>query len=138
MEIILDQNSILKCCDDEAIVPKKVFKFSPINEIANYSNNTLIDIIGVVVHVGKVSIVQIMDQTKMILRTMKLNDLSSSYIDVNLWGPNWEAKGDDLERLCTPTTIVILVVRNGHVGYFNGSILNTFVGTALYINLDIL
>lgn len=72
----------------------------------------------------------------MIHRTMELNYLSTSCIDVNFWGPNWEAKGGELERLYIPGLIVILV-KNVCVGYFNGTILNTTVGTVLYINLDI-
>ena len=58
IEITLDHTSILKCCDDELPTGNVHYNFKPINEIANINNNTLVDIIGVVVTVGDISTIR--------------------------------------------------------------------------------
>ena len=66
IEITLDQTSILKTCDDELLIGNVHFNFKSINEITNISNNTLVDIIGVVVNIGDISTIRQRDGTKVL------------------------------------------------------------------------
>ena len=74
MEITLDHSSILKCCNDELAAITIEYIFKTINGIANINNNTLIDIIGILVYVGGIWIVQWKDASKVDYRTIKLID----------------------------------------------------------------
>lgn len=65
---------------------------------------------------------------------MKINDLSDSTIDINLWGPMAKQKGLELENMLTNDSVVILALHNAHVGYFNGKLINITAATALHIN----
>lgn len=56
LEIVLDENSTLKRCEDVISMPKKTLAFVLISEITNYSDS-LDNIIGIVVHVGYISTV---------------------------------------------------------------------------------
>ncbi|XP_059076451.1 replication protein A 70 kDa DNA-binding subunit A-like [Cryptomeria japonica] len=137
LEITLDNNSILKCCD--AIVESEAnnSQFTPINEITYSTNNTLVDVIGIVVAVGEPSLIRRKDGREVTKRTVKINDASTFTIDVNLWGATWQGLGEDLKNMHTTQTAVVLAVRNARVGYFNGKVINTTTTTTLNINPSI-
>ncbi|XP_057859849.2 replication protein A 70 kDa DNA-binding subunit C-like [Cryptomeria japonica] len=134
IEITLDHNSILKHCDATVDGEVNASRFTPINDITYCNNNTLVDVIGVVVHVGEPSIICRKDGTTVKKRSVKINDMSSFSIDVNLWGAAWEGLGEDLKNMHATQTVVVLAVNNSHVGYFNGKVINTTVATTLNIN----
>ncbi|XP_057859851.2 replication protein A 70 kDa DNA-binding subunit A-like [Cryptomeria japonica] len=134
LEITLDHNSILKHCDVTVDGEVNASRFTPINDITYCSNNTLVDVIGVVVYVGKPSIICRKDGTTVKKRAIKINDMSSFSIDVNLWGAAWEGLGEDLKNMHATQTVVVLAVSNARVGYFNGKVINTIAATTLNIN----
>ncbi|XP_057837225.2 replication protein A 70 kDa DNA-binding subunit A-like [Cryptomeria japonica] len=137
LEITLDNNSILKRCDDVVECEANNSQFTPINEITYCTNNTLVDVIGIVVAVGEPSLIRRKDGSEVTKRIVKINDASTFTIDVNLWGETWQRLGEDLKSMHTTQTAIVLAVRNAHVGYFNGKVVNTTTTTTLNINPSI-
>ncbi|XP_059078074.1 replication protein A 70 kDa DNA-binding subunit A-like [Cryptomeria japonica] len=131
LDITLDHNSILKHCDVVADGEQNASRFTPINEITYCNNNTLVDVIGVVVGVGKPSIISRKDGSEEKKRIVKINDMSAFHIDVNLWGATWEGLGEDLKNMHACQTTMVLVVSNARVGYFNEKVINTTTTTTL-------
>ncbi|XP_059075315.1 replication protein A 70 kDa DNA-binding subunit C-like [Cryptomeria japonica] len=120
LEITLDEASILKRCDHVVPTPDNASWFTPINEIKNYSNNTLIDVIGVVVRFGEISKIRRKDGSEVKRRVVKINDMSTISIDVMLWGVIWEGLGEDLKNMHAFGSLMVLAIVSGCVGYFNG------------------
>ncbi|XP_059067580.1 replication protein A 70 kDa DNA-binding subunit A-like [Cryptomeria japonica] len=137
LEITLDNNSILKRCDVVVKSQANNSQFIPINEITYCTNNTLVDVIGIVVVVGEPSLIRRKDGSEVMKRTVKINDVSTFTIDVNLWGATWQGLGEELKNMHTTQTVVVLAVRNARVGYFNGKVINTTTATTLNINPSI-
>ena len=138
MEITLDHSSILKCCNDELAGGTVQYNFKTINDIANISNNTLIDIIGIVVYVGDICTVQRKDASKVDRRTIRLMDFSLASIDVNLWGLTCVKDGDPIKTLKATKQHVVIAIRNGRVSEFKGKVINTTIATILTIEPSIL
>ncbi|GLJ11290.1 hypothetical protein SUGI_0150900 [Cryptomeria japonica] len=101
------------------------------------TNNTLVDVIGVVVNVGEISVIRRKDGSTVNKRIVKLNDMSTLTIDVNHWGPPSEQLGNDSKNMHASGTFVILAVQNARVGYFNGKVINVLASTAFEINPSI-
>ncbi|GLJ12465.1 hypothetical protein SUGI_0191610 [Cryptomeria japonica] len=138
LEIILTETSVLKRCAPDAIGLDKKTCFTPIDELLTATNNTLIDVIGVVVNVREISVIRRKDGSVVNKRIVKINDMSTLTIDVNLWGPSSEQLGNDLKNMHTFGTFVILAVQNARVGYFNGKVINASASIAFEINPSIL
>ncbi|XP_057837130.1 replication protein A 70 kDa DNA-binding subunit A-like [Cryptomeria japonica] len=64
LEITLDHNSTLKHCDPLVDVEGNASRFTPINELTNCSNNTLFNVIGVVIDVKGVAVISRKDGSK--------------------------------------------------------------------------
>ncbi|XP_059075267.1 replication protein A 70 kDa DNA-binding subunit C-like [Cryptomeria japonica] len=107
--------------------------FTPTSEVIQLTNNILVDIVGVVVYVGDVAIHR-KDGSQTKKQIVKINDLSSFTIDINLWGPTSGQRGHDLKNMLSPDVVLILVVSNGRVGYFNRKVVNMTFATTLHIN----
>ncbi|XP_059064419.1 replication protein A 70 kDa DNA-binding subunit A-like [Cryptomeria japonica] len=134
LEIIMSGASILKCCGHEEVPNQEHSPFILISEVFQVTNNTLVDIIGVVVHVGDIIPIHRKDGTQTQKRVVRINDLSGSPIDINLWGPTSHQRGLELKNMLTSDSVLILVVRNARVGYFNGKVVNVIAATTLHIN----
>ncbi|GLJ41495.1 hypothetical protein SUGI_0859000 [Cryptomeria japonica] len=106
----------------------------PINELTNYNNNTLVDVIGVVIDVKDAVVISRKDGSKVKKRVVKINDMLTFTVDVNLRRVAWEQLGEDLKNMHVAQTVVVLEVTNARVGYFNGKVINTTIATALKIN----
>ncbi|XP_059076742.1 replication protein A 70 kDa DNA-binding subunit E-like [Cryptomeria japonica] len=115
LEIILTKTSVLKCSTPDAIELEKKTCFKPINELLTTTNNTLGDVIGVVVNVREISMIRRKDGSTINKRIVKINDMSTLTIDVNLWGPPSEQLGSDLKNMHTSGTFVILAVQNARM-----------------------
>lgn len=76
IEITLVPESIVTPCEDDPSIPKNYFSFMPINEITEKSNNSIIDVIGVVICVEPSSTIRRRDGIEVIRRTIKLLDMS--------------------------------------------------------------
>ncbi|XP_059077210.1 replication protein A 70 kDa DNA-binding subunit A-like [Cryptomeria japonica] len=134
LEIILSDTSIVKHYTNEEEPNQQHSPFTPISELFQLTNNTLVDIIGVVLYVGDIIPIHKKDGSQTQKRVVKINDLSGSTIDINLWGPMVEQRGLELKNMLTSDSVVILALRNAHVGYFNGKLINIIVATTLHIN----
>ncbi|GLJ15020.1 hypothetical protein SUGI_0245270 [Cryptomeria japonica] len=64
---------------------------------------------------------------------MKINDISTFTIDVNLWGILSEELGEDLKNMHSAAIFFILAVQNAQVGYFNEKVISTIVVATLDI-----
>ncbi|XP_057830714.2 replication protein A 70 kDa DNA-binding subunit A-like [Cryptomeria japonica] len=137
LEITLDSNSVLKRCDAIVASQGNNSRFTPINEITYFTNNILVDVIGIVVVVGEPSLIRRKDGSEVTKRIVKINDISTFTIDVNLWGATWQGVGEDLKNMHATQTTVVLAVKNARVGYFNGKVINTTTATTLAINPSI-
>ncbi|XP_059075379.1 replication protein A 70 kDa DNA-binding subunit A-like [Cryptomeria japonica] len=111
--------------------------FTPIDEVLTTANNTLVDVLGAVVDVREISVIHRKDGSTVNKRIVKINDMSTLTIDVNLWGPPSEQLGSDLKNMHASGTFVILVVQNARVGYFNGKVINTSASTIFEIDPSI-
>ncbi|XP_059066655.1 replication protein A 70 kDa DNA-binding subunit A-like [Cryptomeria japonica] len=134
LEITLSDTSILKRCTNEEQLDRQSPPFTPINELFHLTNNTLVDIIGLVLYVGDIIPIHRKDGSQTQKCLVKINDLSGSTIDINLWGPMVEQKGLELKNMLTNDSVLILALHNAHVGYFNGKLINITTATTLHIN----
>ncbi|XP_059074773.1 replication protein A 70 kDa DNA-binding subunit A-like [Cryptomeria japonica] len=134
LEIILFDASILKRCTNEEQADQQHPLFMPISELFHLTNNTLVDIIRLVLYIGDIIPIHRKDGSQTQKRVVKINDLSSSTFDINLWGPMAEQKGLELKNMLTNDSVVILALRNPRVGYFNGKLINITAATTLHIN----
>ncbi|XP_059076359.1 replication protein A 70 kDa DNA-binding subunit E-like [Cryptomeria japonica] len=138
LEITLSDTSILKHCTNEEQPDQQSPPFTPITELFHLTNNTLVDIIGLVLYVGDIIPIHRKDGSQTQKRLVKINDLFGSKIDINLWGPMVEQKGLELKNMLTNDSLLILALLNARVGYFNGKLINITVETTLHINPNFL
>ncbi|XP_059075314.1 replication protein A 70 kDa DNA-binding subunit A-like [Cryptomeria japonica] len=134
LEIILSDASILKHCSHEEVPNQQHSPFIPISEVFQLTNNTLVDIIGVVLHVGDIIPIHRKDGTQTQKQVVRINDLSRSTIDVNLWGLISKERGLELKNMLTSDSVLILALGNARVGYFNGKVFNIIAAATLHIN----
>ncbi|GLJ33967.1 hypothetical protein SUGI_0683240 [Cryptomeria japonica] len=134
LEITLSDTSIVKCYTNEELADQQTAPFTPIGELFQLTNNTLVDVIGLFLYVGDVIPIHRKDGSQTQKRVVKINDLSGSTIDINLWGPIAEQNGLELKNMFTNDSVVILALCNAHVGYFNGKLVNITAATTLPIN----
>ncbi|XP_059067643.1 replication protein A 70 kDa DNA-binding subunit A-like [Cryptomeria japonica] len=138
LEIMLSDTSILKRCTNEEQPDQQSPPFTPISELFHLTNNALVDIIGLVLYVGDIVPIHKKDGSQTQKRVVKINDLSGSTIDINLWGPMAKQHGLELKNMLTNDSMLILALRNARVGYFNGKLINITVATTLHINPNFL
>lgn len=137
LEIVLTETSVLKRCAPDSAEPGKKTHFTPIDEVLTNTNNTLVDVIGVVVNVREIPVIHRKDGSIVNKRIVKINDMSTLTIDVNLWGPPSEQLGNDLKNMHASGIFVILAVQNTRVGYFNGKVIYISASTTFEINPSI-
>ncbi|GLJ44532.1 hypothetical protein SUGI_0935040 [Cryptomeria japonica] len=135
---MLSDTSILKRCTNEEQPDQQSPPFTPISELFHLTNNALVDIIGLVLYVGDIVPIHKKDGSQTQKRVVKINDLSGSTIDINLWGPMAKQHGLELKNMLTNDSMLILALRNARVGYFNGKLINITVATTLHINPNFL
>ncbi|XP_059068707.1 replication protein A 70 kDa DNA-binding subunit E-like [Cryptomeria japonica] len=98
LEITLFDTSIVKRCTNEEQAYQQTAPFTPIGELFQLTNNTMVDVIGLVLYVGDIIPIHRKDGSQTQKRVVKINDLSGSTIDINLWGPIAEQKGSGIEK----------------------------------------
>ncbi|XP_059076610.1 replication protein A 70 kDa DNA-binding subunit A-like [Cryptomeria japonica] len=134
LEITLSNTSTVKRCTNKEQADQQTAPFTPISELFQLTNNTVVDVIGLVLYVGDIIPIHRKDGSQTQKRVVKINDLSGSTFDINLWGPIAEQKGLELKNMLTNDSVVILVLRNARVGYSNGKLVNIIAATTLHIN----
>lgn len=84
IEITSIDDSKLNLCDGDLSISTHKFSFTPINEIVNKNNNSLIDLFGIIIYVDPTSIIR-RYETEIHRRSLDSIDLSTSTINVTLW-----------------------------------------------------
>ncbi|XP_026447035.1 replication protein A 70 kDa DNA-binding subunit A-like [Papaver somniferum] len=86
-EIFLEQTSTLERCEDEdSAIPQLQFSFTPISEIENVVNNSILDVIGIVITVNPSVPITRKNGMETQRRTLVLKDGSSRTVEITLWG----------------------------------------------------
>ncbi|XP_057865429.2 replication protein A 70 kDa DNA-binding subunit A-like [Cryptomeria japonica] len=138
IEITLVHESIVTLCEDDPSIPRNHFSFMPINEILEQSNNSIIDVIGVVICIEPSSTIRRRNGTEVMRHTIKLLDMSRTTIEVTLRGPPSEKEGSQLQQKYYLQETTILVIKSGRVCEYNGKVLSTSRNTHLILNPEIL
>ncbi|XP_057831240.2 replication protein A 70 kDa DNA-binding subunit A-like [Cryptomeria japonica] len=138
IEITLVPESLVNPCEDDPSIPKNHFSFMPINEILEQRNNSVIDVIGVVICVEPSSTIRRRDGTEVIRHTIKLLDMSQTTIEVTIWGAPSKTEGVQLQQKYYLQETTILAIKSGRVCEYNGKVLSTSSNTHLILNPTIL
>lgn len=123
-------------CEDDLSILKHQFSFTPIKEIVSKSNNSVVDVIGIVVFVDPSSTIR-MGGTEVLRQSIKILDMSTSTIDVTLWGPTTQKEGTKLQHMYHSEQAIVLAIKNGCVSDYNGKVISTFVTKHLSIDPNI-
>ena len=64
-------------------------------------------------------------------------DISSSTINVTLWGPTAKNEGTRLQEMYHLHDVVVLAIKTGKATEYNGKVISTLASTQLFINPNI-
>lgn len=123
--------------DDDHLIPTHQFSFMPINEILNTNNNSLIDVVGIVICVDPTSTIRRRDGIDVLRRSLKLLDMSTFTINVTLWGRATQKEGAQLQELYHVQKSLVLAIKNVRITEYNGKVVSTLVTTQFFINPEI-
>lgn len=116
-EMSLNSNSIVTPCADDASVPQLNVAAVPLDQIAQYAPEDIIDIIAILVNVGELGeIITKKDNRQLAKRVLTLADDTGVSLDLTLWGDtatNFQSEGN-------PVT----VVKSVRISDFGGRSLN--------------
>ncbi|KAF8393555.1 hypothetical protein HHK36_021799 [Tetracentron sinense] len=136
-EIFLEATSTMELCvDEDSSIPKQQFSFRPINEIENAENNSILDIIGVVIFVNPSVPILRKNGMETQRRILNLKDGSGRSIELTLWGEFCNKEGQELQEMLNSGFSPILAVKAGKVNDFSGKSIGTISSTQLFINPD--
>ncbi|KAI7987507.1 Replication protein A 70 kDa DNA-binding subunit A [Camellia lanceoleosa] len=136
-EIFLEATSTIDLCPDEdGSIPQQQFSFRPISEIEVAENNSIIDIIGVVISVNPSVPILRKNGMETQRRILNLKDQSGRSVELTLWGDFCNREGQNLQELVDCGLFPILAVKAGKVNDFSGKSIGTISSTQLFINPD--
>lgn len=136
-EIFLEATSSVDLCPDEdASIPRQQFSFRRISEIENTENNSILDIIGVVVTVNPSVPIMRKNGMETLKRILNLKDQSGKMVEFTLWGDFCNREGQQLQEMVETGIFPILAVKAGKVNDFSGKSISTISVTQLFINPD--
>lgn len=136
-EIFLEATSSVDLCTDEdASIPKQQFSFRPIGEIENAENNSILDVIGVVVTVNPSVPILRKNGMETQRRILNLKDQSGRSVELTLWGDFCNREGQQLQEMVETGLSPILAVKAGKVNDFSGKSIGTISATQLFVNPD--
>ncbi|XP_074273618.1 replication protein A 70 kDa DNA-binding subunit A [Silene latifolia] len=137
-EIFLESTSIVDLCLDEDVsIPKQQFNFRPISEIETAENNSILDIIGIVISVNPSVPIMRKNGMETQRRIINLKDGSSRSVDLTLWGDFCNREGQQLQELFESGKFPIVAVKAAKVNDFSGKSVGTISSTQLFIDPDI-
>ncbi|XP_047333962.1 replication protein A 70 kDa DNA-binding subunit A [Impatiens glandulifera] len=137
-EIFLEATSTVdQCPDEDSNIPKQQFSFVPISDIENSENNSILDIIGIVVSVNPTVPIMRKNGMETQRRVLNLKDQSSRTVELTLWGDVCNREGQTLQETVDSGVFPALAVKAGKVNNFSGKSLGTISTTQLFINPDI-
>ncbi|KAL2945170.1 Replication protein A 70 kDa DNA-binding subunit A [Bienertia sinuspersici] len=137
-EIFLESTSTVDLCPDEDVsIPRQQFNFRPISEIESAENNSILDIIGVVISVNPSVPILRKNGMETQRRIINLKDMSGRSIELTLWGDFCNREGQQLQELFDSGHFPVVAVKAAKVNDFSGKSVGTISSTQLFINLDI-
>ncbi|KAJ4957628.1 hypothetical protein NE237_024739 [Protea cynaroides] len=137
-EIFLEAaSSVELCVDEDDSIPKQQFSLKSINEIENLDNNSIIDVIGIVVSINPVVPILRKNGLETQRRNMNLKDASGRSVELTLWGEFCNKEGRELQELLDSGLFPVLAVKAVKVNDFSGKSIGTISATLLFINPDI-
>ncbi|XP_052200030.1 replication protein A 70 kDa DNA-binding subunit A [Diospyros lotus] len=136
-EIFLETTSTVDLCvEEDGSIPKQQFSFKPISEIETAENNSIIDIIGVVLTVNPSVPILRKNGMETQRRILNLKDQSGRSVELTLWGDFCNREGQRLQEIVNSGLFPVLAVKAGKVNDFNGKSIGTISSTQLFINPD--
>ncbi|RWW21335.1 hypothetical protein BHE74_00010527 [Ensete ventricosum] len=136
-EIFLDAQSVIQpCLEEDNTIPKQQFNFRPINEIEGLENNTMVDVIGIVVSINPLISIMRKNGTETNKQTLQLKDMSGRIVEMTLWGKFCSVEGQQLQHMCDSGVCPVLAIKTGRVSDFNGKSVTTIGSSQLFINPD--
>lgn len=137
-EIFLEATSTVDLCQDEDVsIPQQQFSFRPISDIENAENNSILDVIGIVVSVNPSVPILRKNGMETQRRILNLKDGSGRTVEVTLWGEFCNREGQKLQEMVDSGFFPALAVKAGKVSDFSGKSLGTISSTQLFLNPDI-
>ena len=133
----MEENLRVTLLDDDLSIPKHQFYFTPLDEIVHVANDFLVDVICIVICVDPCTIIRRFNEIEVLRRSIQLVDLSSSTINVTLWGPTTQKEGSQLQEMYHLHQVVVLAIKTGKATEYNGKVISTLGSTQLFINPDI-
>eukprot|EP01018_Ginkgo_biloba_P018078 Gb_20429 [translate_table: standard] len=136
-EIFLESSSIVEpCLEEDNSIPQQHFNFRPISEIENMENNSMVDIIGVVITINPSSTIMRKNGMETQKRTLQLRDMSGRSVELTMWGAFCNKEGQQLQEMCDSGGFPILAVKAGRISEFSGKSVGTITSSQLFINRD--
>lgn len=137
-EIFLEATSTVDLCPDEDVsIPKQQFSFRPISEIESTENNSILDLIGVVIGVNPSVPIMRKNGMETQRRIINLKDASGRSIELTLWGEFCNREGQELQELFDSGYFPVVAVKAAKVNDFSGKSVGTISSTQLFIDPDI-
>ncbi|KAF5751871.1 replication protein A 70 kDa DNA-binding subunit A [Tripterygium wilfordii] len=136
-EIFLEATSTVELCPDEdGSIPQQQFSFKPISEIENAENNSILDIIGIVISVNTSVPILRKNGMETQRRIVNLKDASGRSVELTFWGDFCNKEGQKLQEMADSSFFPVLAVKAGKVSDFSGKSTGTISSTQLFINPD--
>lgn len=136
-EIFLENTSTVDLCPDEdASIPQQQFSFRPISEIENAENNSILDVIGVVITVNPSVPILRKNGMETQRRVLKLKDQSGRSVELTLWGEFCNKEGQKLQEMVDSGFFPVVAIKAGKVNDFSGKSIGTISSSQLFINPD--
>ncbi|KAJ1698689.1 hypothetical protein LUZ63_007201 [Rhynchospora breviuscula] len=137
-EILLDKTSTVDLCTEEDVsIPNQKFNFIPISKIEETSNNSIIDLIGVVTAANPSVPVLRKNGMETQRRIVYLKDMSGRSVELTLWGEFCNREGQDLQVAVDSGAFPVVAVKAAKVNDFSGKSVGTVSSTQLFINPDL-
>ncbi|KAJ0031519.1 hypothetical protein Pint_13467 [Pistacia integerrima] len=134
-EIFLEATSTVDLCPEEdGSIPTQQFSFRPISEIENAENNSILDVIGIVISVNPSVPILRKNGMETQRRILNLKDRSGRSIELTLWGDFCSKEGQKLQEMVDVGFFPVLAVKAGKVNDFSGKSIGTISSTQLFIN----
>ncbi|KAE8677143.1 Replication protein A 70 kDa DNA-binding subunit A [Hibiscus syriacus] len=136
-EIFLESNSTVELCPDEdGSIPRQQFSFRPISEIESAENDSILDVIGIVISVNPSVPILRKNGMETQRQILNLKDASGKSVEVTLWGDFCSKEGQKLKGMVDSGLFPVLAVKAGKVNDFNGKSIGTISSTQLFIDPD--
>lgn len=136
-EIFLEATSTVDLCPDEdASIPQQQFSFRPISEIENAENNSILDIIGVVITVNPSVPILRKNGMETQRRVLKLKDQSGRSVELTMWGEFCNKEGQKLQEMVDSGFFPVVAIKAGKVSDFSGKSIGTISSSQIFINPD--